>query len=348
MNDDKYGRLPQAGDFENKDGLEIIYLSPKPIPTGMPAISTKQLHQNSNDVYLDFAVSKASFEFLLRAAIGSLVFLTLFFLISTGFLAWLRRDVEPFLTHWLEYFTIQPIWWFMAIILTMYLHIIYRATKQITKHPPIRFNRHRREVVFVPERGATPKYVHWENVIACVSSGQLITQYAIIPEHKLMIGLRESETGSILWSSVNCLSRDLAISEWEAIRTYVEEGPCALTGQEENEFDAGTPENFHIVRRSYLKNYSLIRYVFGFLLVQFFSGWTLPCYFSNWVNSRPKASFPKDVLEWSKPLPLDQQKKPSEELLEKSASVRTAFSKGQSLINYFKKQASSSQSRNFN
>lgn len=39
----KYERLPRAGDYEKENGLEIIYLSPKPIPTGMPALKGTDL-----------------------------------------------------------------------------------------------------------------------------------------------------------------------------------------------------------------------------------------------------------------------------------------------------------------
>ncbi|RZK24822.1 MAG: hypothetical protein EOO63_16905 [Hymenobacter sp.] len=34
VGDSKYNRLPHAGDFENKNGTEAFYLSPKPLPTG--------------------------------------------------------------------------------------------------------------------------------------------------------------------------------------------------------------------------------------------------------------------------------------------------------------------------
>ena len=41
MTDSKYERLPHAGDFERVAGTEIVYLSPLPIPTGMPAYRSR-------------------------------------------------------------------------------------------------------------------------------------------------------------------------------------------------------------------------------------------------------------------------------------------------------------------
>ncbi len=54
MTSDEYDRLPQAGDTENESGTEVFYLAPRPVPTGVAAFSSRSLHQDANDVYLDF------------------------------------------------------------------------------------------------------------------------------------------------------------------------------------------------------------------------------------------------------------------------------------------------------
>ena len=46
--DDKYDRLPHAGDFETKSGIEVVYISPRQIPTGMSPFSARQLYRNAN------------------------------------------------------------------------------------------------------------------------------------------------------------------------------------------------------------------------------------------------------------------------------------------------------------
>ena len=332
----KYERLPHAGDFESESGTEIVYLSPRPVPTGLPPFSARQLHRDTSDVFLDFAVGRANFEFMARAGIGSVMFITLFFLFVSGFGSWLRRDVQPFWTSWIDFFTNAYVQGFIWCLSAVYVCIFCYAVRQITVHPPIRFNRQRREVVFVPKKGAAPRYVPWEEAIACVSAGPLITQYAVMPEYKLMIGLRDSASGDVLWSVVPSSSLSLAVSEWEAIRMYMEVGSFSLPSDETEEFEEGSVPFFHLCRRSYRADHSFLRYVGGFLVIQFFSGWTLPCYISGWVNNRPKAAFPKEVLEWSRPLPPDQHAMPSEALLEESAEIRKAFAKGQNLLDYFK------------
>lgn len=335
MPDNKYERLPQAGDYEQEAGTEVFYLSPKPVPTGMPALSTQHLHRKANPVFLDFAAGKATLEFGTRASIGSVVAMILFLLCVSGFGAWLRRHVEPFWSSWLDGFTNPFMWGFIGFLMVLAGYNMARAIRLVSAHPPIRFNRQRREVAFVPRRGETPRYVPWEEVIACVSAGQTITQYAVTPSFALLIGLRDSGTGEVLWVTIPSASLSLAVSEWEAIRTYMEEGPSSLPAPTE-EYEEGTVAYFHLCRQVYRDEHSFVRYLFGFLAIQFLSGWTLPCHISTWVNHRPKAIFPKEVLDWSEALPVEQHTRPSDSLKQQSNEVRKALAKGQSLQDYFK------------
>lgn len=41
----KYGRLPHAGYLESESGLNTVYLSPGPVPTGVLPFSSRQLHR---------------------------------------------------------------------------------------------------------------------------------------------------------------------------------------------------------------------------------------------------------------------------------------------------------------
>ncbi len=232
------------------------------------------------------------------------------------------------------------IWGFIGFLVLMYGSIFFYAVRQVSIRPPIRFNRQRREVAFVFKKGEAPRYIPWEEVIACVSVGQTVTQYAVTPSFALMIGLRDANTGDVLWVTVPTATLGLAVSEWEAIRAYMEEGLSALPEPQPEEYEEGTVAYFNLCRQVYRTEHSYLRYVFGFLAIQFFSGWHLPCHISAWVNRRPKASFPKEVLDWSQPLPLEQWAVPSEALKKQSADVRKAFAKGQTLLDYFKVQLS--------
>ena len=336
MPENKYDRLPQAGDFERESGMEVFYLSPKPFPTGTPAFSSRQLHRESNEVFLDFAVGSGTFEFMSRGGIGSVIFIVIFFLLGTGLAAWIRMNQEPFWASWFNYFLMPFNWLFIVFLITLYGSIFFYAARQVSIRPPIRFNRQRREIAFVFKKGEAPRYIPWEEVIACVSVGQTVTQYAVSPSFALMIGLRDANAGDVLWVTVPTATLGLAVSEWEAIRAYMEEGPSALPEPQPEEYEEGTVAYFNLCRQVYRTEHSYLRYLFGFLAIQFFSGWHLPCHISAWVNRRPKASFPREVLDWSQPLPPEQWAVPSEELKKQSADIRKAFTKGQTLLEYFK------------
>ncbi|MFJ2682321.1 hypothetical protein ACIOYV_01110 [Pseudomonas sp. NPDC087342] len=334
--ENRYDRLPRAGDIERESGTETIYLSPKPVPTGVQPFSARQLHRYADDVILDFAISRGSFEFMARAGIGAVMFLLIFLFFTTGFGSWIRRDIEPFWSSWLDFFTSIAVWGFVGALAALYLCVFFFAIRQVSNQPPIRFNRQRREVVFVPKKGMPPRYVRWEEVIASVSTSKLITQYAVIPEFKLMIGLRETKNGDILWVSVPSGNFNQAIAEWEAIRVYMEDGPQALPIAQSDECEAGSVAYFHMCRNGYRAHHSLLRYVWGFVIIQFFSGWTIPCHLAAWINNRPKAGFSREVLDWSLPLLIKEQALPSDELIKESIKIRDGFSKGQNFLDYFK------------
>ena len=87
MNNPKYERLPHAGDFESQNGTEAFYLSPKPLPTGAAPYTGLQMHQEVNDVFLDFVQGFRGLEFAVRASVGSVIFMMIFFSMFNLFVA---------------------------------------------------------------------------------------------------------------------------------------------------------------------------------------------------------------------------------------------------------------------
>ena len=338
MSEGQYQRLPCAGDLEEKAGTEFFYMAPVPVPTGAVAYSSGKLHREANSIYLDFSTGSASVEFGVRGWIGVVNFLLLFFsIISLGLGIYeyinygrspLRVLIGVLSPNWM-------VWGVIGFIFLVNTYLFLRTIHQSTSYPPIRFNRQRREVAYVPKRGQPPRFAPWEEVIACVTSGKVITQYGTHNSFSLMIGLRDADSGDVLWLTVPTGALMLAVSEWEAIRVYMEEGPSALPQPMSEEHEEGTVAYFHFCRRVYRENYSYVRYLFGFMLIQFCSGWTLPCHIAAWVEQLPKTSFPKSVIEWSKPLPPEQWQKPSEELMEQSKEVHKSLRKGKSLFDHF-------------
>ena len=230
------------------------------------------------------------------------------------------------------------LWGFIAIHMLMAGVPLYKSIREITSVPPVRFNRQRREVAYVRQKGEPPLIVPWEEVIACVTAGTTVSQYAVMHSYSLMIGLRDSSSGEVVWLTLNVGHLSLAVSEWEALRVYMEEGPLALPEPllVDEEFQEGTVAYFHMCRGVYREMHSWPVYAFGFLTIQFCSGWTLPCRFSEWIYTRPKAAFPTLILEWSKPLPAEQHAKPSAELVQQSTELRQALNQGQSVFDYYK------------
>ena len=339
MSESKYERLPHAGDFENKNGTEAFYLSPKPLPTGAAPFTGLQMHREVNDVYLDFAQGVRGLEFAVRASLGSIVSMAIFFAVVNIILAYSVFSYgRPFWSNLFEFIQNPLMWGFLIVLMLMAGVPLYRSIHHITSTPPIRFNRQRREVVYVREKGQPPLIVPWEEVIACVTAGTLVTQYAVMSSYSLMIGLRDSTCGEVVWLTLSTGHPSLAVSEWEALRVYMEQGPDALPTPVliDEEFQEGTVAYFHMCRGVYREMHSWPVYAFGFLTIQFCSGWTLPCRFSQWICNRPKAAFPESIREWSKPLPVEQHAQPSAELVQQSAEVNLAFSQGQSLMDYYK------------
>ena len=336
MADSKYERLPHAGDFERVAGTEIVYLSPLPIPTGMPAYSSRNLHRESNEVYLDFAIGQGNYEFMARCGIAAVMGVISTFMLAALIGSWARRHVDPFWETFSDFMVNWFMWGFIGGLTLLYAVMFLRLVREVSIHPPIRFNRQRREVAFVPTRGAAPIFVPWESVIACVSVGRTVTEYAVLPAFNLMFCLRQADTGNLLWINVPCGQLGLAVAEWEAIRVFMEEGPASLPPPPDEEFEEGTVAYFHMARVGYRDNFPWWQHWLGFLAVQAFGGWTLPCYISQWANNRPKAGIPREVKVWSRPLPTEQHARPSAELLAQSEEVRKTLRSGKTLLDYFK------------
>ena len=345
MAEDKYERLPRAGDSEHQLGFETLYLAPKPLPTGQAPFSAQQMHREVNEGYLDFAMGGGTREFAARVTLGTLGLFLYFWLAMTAFMAWSDWYFwgKPFWPSWSEFFFLNWIWWLIFLFFTlMSVSIVAYAAYKETRTPPIRFNRQRREVCYVPAKGK-PLFIPWEEVIACVAVEQVITQYSATQQFSLRLGFHDTTNEQMHWVTHAHASLMLAVSEWEALRVYMEQGPTALPPAPPREHEEGTLEYFYLARDTYKECHGFISYA-GWWLLQLFTGWTIPCHIAEWFERLPKAGFPKAVREWSKTLPTEQWAKPSEELLSQSAAIEAAFATGLSFPEYFKSPLAAFQS----
>lgn len=335
----KYDRLPHAGDTEDEPDHLVFYLAPLPLPTGVKPFSCRELQKNANETYMDFMLGKATFELSIRVFMGSVLGITLFyFLTALGLDLYISLALDrPFSEVIIIAFTGGN---FLPMILTLIglmtglpiLHAIW----VLSRTPPIRFNRQRREVAYVAKRGEKPCIIPWESVIACLSSRLVPTKHGNQLSHELLLCLRDSEANQQMWINIACYSPAFAIAEWEAIRVYMEEGPDALPGRFiDPEHEEGTVEYFELCRRVYRRDHNYLVYLFGFVLIQGVSGWKLPCRLAAWINGLPRTSLPREVAQWSKPLPPEQWQQPSAELLEQSKEVQKVLRRGKTLVDYF-------------
>jgi hypothetical protein len=336
MPDAKYERLPQAGDTEKQLGLDIVYLAPKPVPTGQAAINIQNTHRAVNEVYLDFAYGTGQNEFGNRVALGTLISLVLTFFLFSGVGAWFRMVDwgEPFFRTWgNDFFGNWIIWLVFLFFALMFASIFAYAAYQETRYPPTRFNRQRREVCYVPAKGE-PAFIPWEEVIACVSVEQDATQFGVTQRFALRLGFRDTKAGQMYWLTSAQHGPMFAIGQWEALRLYMEQGPSAVPPPPPAEYEEGTLAFFHYVREGNKSAMSAIGYGF-WCLGQFLTGWTIPCRVAEWFSLLPQAGFPKAVRDWSKPLPPEQWAKSSAELLQQSEELQAAYKKGQSFMQHF-------------
>nr|WP_241766473.1 DUF6708 domain-containing protein [Pseudomonas avellanae] len=339
MFDNKYNRQPCVGDTEHEAGTEVFYLAPRPLPTGVPASSLQNIDRMTADTYLDFHLTSASLEFAVRcytASVASIIMMFFLTGIGTGIAEYFIFNTPILETAIPFLFPNWALWLFVSLLASMYGYFFFQAVYQLTSTPPVRFNRQRREVAYVAKRGQPPRFIPWEEIIACVSSSTVATQYGTQQKFALMMGFVDASDGQVMWLTLPTSTLGMAVSEWEAIRAYMEEGPSALRKpMMGTDMEEGTVAFFHMCRRGYLLDHGCLRYLFGFLLIQFFSGWTLPCHIASWVKRLPKTAFPKAVQDWSKPLPREQWQAPSAELIAQSEEVRKSFRQGLSIFDHF-------------
>ncbi|MEB0043583.1 MULTISPECIES: hypothetical protein [unclassified Pseudomonas] len=216
----------------------------------------------------------------------------------------------------------------MALLIWFYVHNKYEEII------PTRFNRQRREVCFMPEDYEKPVFVPWESLSAWVIEAQGATPHGVQRQYGMGFGFFYDDR--VVSMEFGCPALPIAISNWEAIRAYMEyevhtlkeiTDPLDLQGP-----DDPPHEGMHTFRNARARLHQQIRdqqrgWVYGFFwyLYHVMTFWTLPFWLCEWENGRVKRmarnALPDAMREWSEPLPKNQWAKPSSELLRLSAQV---------------------------
>nr|WP_205600941.1 hypothetical protein [Halomonas socia] len=173
--------------------------------------------------------------------------------------------------------------------------------------------------------------------MAWVVEARGATQYGVQQQYGMGVGYAHPETGQWLKLEYMTAGLPLAISNWEAIRAYMEYEVHSLHEIQDPHLPRGKDdppwEGVHTLRNARRRMrerrakgevgpiFTLFWYAYHVIEL-----WNLPGYLTEWeakrlMKSRPKLR-PAEVEEWSKPLPEEQWAKPSETLVRLSNEVR--------------------------
>lgn len=253
MSDPRRNRLPRAGDFIAEEYTESLYLSPKPLPTGSAACNGRKMHREVNDVFLDFDHDNGGMEYFIRLTFGAAALMPLVCLVL-GVVMGVHDYVEYgssifkylIALFWQNYPMLGLVVFYMIFLGVPLCNGAYKTSLR----SPLRFNRQRREVAFVPRKGRPPIIVPWEEVIACVKADIVANQQGFELKFSLMIGMRDGRSEEAVWVPLSIDNPSLAIGEWETLRVFMEVGPEAVPTAflSDEEFQEGTVAYFHMPR----------------------------------------------------------------------------------------------------
>lgn len=209
------------------------------------------------------------------------------------------------------------------------LAIWYNQHRKYKAVIPTRFNRQRREVCFVPKGHREPIFVPWEDLVAWVTEAQGVTEYGVQRQYGFGVGFLHPQTGEKYTLEFQTYGLPQAISNWEAIRAYMEyevhtlkeiQDPLDLQGPDDPHW-----EGVHVFRNARAGLHQRRRagkvgwfYTVFWYLNHLSTFWTLPYHLVEWEAKKIKAmnrkALPETMRQWSEPLPESEWARPSEEL----------------------------------
>ena len=299
------GSLPRAGETEPFPSGTLTFLSPRPLPTGYPATDHAYAVGELNDTYLEFGTgvpSAFSWQTTLGGPFGLFVMTGFMAPVGVAVIGMLQgvgivRATEAF---W-QFFNYM--WWiavaagFIAFLLAYiprwhaHGHLIYKV--------PTRFHRQRREVCFVPKGEKEPIFVPWEDLVAWVTEARGVAEYGAQRQYGFGFGFFHPETGEKYSLEFETYGLPQAISNWEAIRAYMEYEVHTLKEiQDPQEFqgpDDPPWEGVHVFRNARQRLHQQFRdgdagifFFIGWYLFHVMTFWTIPFRLVEWEARKIK------------------------------------------------------------
>lgn len=330
-----------AGEIESFPTGRLTYLAPKPLPTGALPVDYGRAVGIVTKQYLDFGVGN-SFAFAWQMVLG---------IPFAGFL--LVAVVCPLVAFWGGFHfgtgwedAARAFWgmfdyviWIGVggglFVLLLGLQTRWQMHGRVEKIVPTRFNRQRREVCFVPEGHSEPIYIPWEELEAWVVEAQGVSEYGVRWQYGFGIGFRHPDTGERFNLEFETHGLPLSISNWEALRAYMEyevhsleeiQPHGELMAPDEPQAPGAGPEEgiefFHNARRNLHRRREAGKvgwiHVFFWYLYHLMTFWTIPNRLVVWENAKlrrlSQKALPESMETWSKSLPEREWTRPSEEL----------------------------------
>ncbi|MBQ1782096.1 MAG: hypothetical protein II007_00425 [Gammaproteobacteria bacterium] len=214
------------------------------------------------------------------------------------------------------------------------VHPILRATWDKAYNQPVRFNRQRREICYVPEGSDKPLYQSWESMVVWYNTGVVATGHAVMTHYQFGFAIDDPSTNLVHPLNLPVSSAHHALGLWESIRRFMEHGPdhCPkpLPPQGSNTLDEERAEIHRLYRIGHKSGFQL----FLWYVWRIYTWWRVPYWVAEWDKNYAYRYVLPEVEAWSAPLPPEQWAQPSEQLRQESARIRYALSQGHSFLDY--------------
>lgn len=331
-----------AGDRKKIHGGHIVFVSPKPLPTGAVRYYYGDNVSFVNNCFLEFGginSSEFAWQAMLALPVWFVVFLSVVLPALVSGLASIIGGFEFGHDTFLSLIRITiPIAIVVSVIFSIYSYsLISKGISRKAKSIPVRFNRQRREVCFVPEVGAEPIFTPWEDLVAWVMDAQGITEYGVHKVSGYGFIFVDPKTGKDYSLEYESMSTLLALGSWEAVRSYMEYGLASdisaseTTQNHDDGFRRGVQDVDFFYRRkqAVLKRYNNgeigLFWLIGWYLYRLASFWTLPNKMVEWELSEIERlkvdNIPRSMKDWSKSIPKEKWATPSDGLVYQSDRV---------------------------
>src|SRR5690554_6341967 len=333
----------EAGRIEPFPSGKLTFLSPLPLPTGLPPVDHVHAVGDVNDSWLEFGTGVPgafSWQVTLGGPFGGffiIAFIVPF--IAAGLSMLHGYNFDQAVEVYRDMF--DSGWW-IAVAAGCGAFLLgyvprWHAHSLLIYKVPTRFHRQRREVCFVPKGEKDPIFIPWEELVAWVTQARGVTQYGVQHQYGFGFGFFHPDTGEKYSLEFETYGLPQAISNWEAIRAYMEyevhtlkeiQDPQELQGPDDPPW-----EGVHVFRNARKRLHQQYRdgeagplYVFGWYLFHVMTFWTLPFRLVEWeankIRTQTRRGLPEAMVKWSEPLPESEWAKPSPELLAQSQRVR--------------------------